>query len=112
MPVAHYQIKISVIQQMIFDARENQRGVTFTDLRNDDSDREATLASQRTGHEIGTIVEFARRSANPFLRVPRNRLCRGRAIDNQRDGRLGQSEVLGEYFQAYAWGRRPATQAL
>jgi hypothetical protein len=44
MAVAHHEIKIPFIQEVIFDPREDQRGVAFTDLRDHYSHNEASLA--------------------------------------------------------------------
>ena len=41
------------------------------------------------------------RLPDQFLRTKRNRFCAGRAVDDQRHGRLGESQVLCERLETY-----------
>ena len=50
------EIKITFLQKVIFDARENERGVAFADFRHDDTDRKTTLLAQHAGHNVGSII--------------------------------------------------------
>src|SRR5205814_2986607 len=50
------EIKITFLQKVIFDARENERGIAFADFRDDDTDRETTLLAQHAGQIAGPIM--------------------------------------------------------
>ena len=48
MTVADDEIEIAFLEQMVFDAGENQRGVAFADFRNNHADGEAALLPQES----------------------------------------------------------------
>src|SRR5207244_3028778 len=88
MPVAHYEIEVALLQQMIFNPGHHQRGVPFADFRHHYADRVASLLPERPRQVIGPVVQFPRRFPDQLLRALRNRFCAGRAVDDQRNSCL------------------------
>src|SRR5437763_210146 len=99
--VAHHKIKEAFLQQMIFNPGHHQRGIPFADLRHHHADRVAPLLPERSRQMIRSVVQLAGRLPDQFLRTKRNRFCAGRAVDDQRHGRLGESQVLCERLETY-----------
>src|SRR2546430_11560688 len=99
MTVADYEIKIAFLEQMIFNARHDQRRVTFADRWNKHADRVAPLLPQGSGKVIRSVIQLSGRCTNQFLGSMRNRLGGGNSIDHQGDSRLRESQMFRESFE-------------
>src|SRR5579859_4330376 len=97
--MADDEIKIAFLQKMIFNARHNERGVSLADLRDENANGVTPLLSERAGQVIRPVIQFARRFANQFLRMMRNRFCVWRAIHHKRDRGLREAEVLRQRLE-------------
>jgi len=100
MAVADDEIKVSFLQEKILDAAHDRGGIAVADLRDNDADGEAVPGTQGAGEEIGAILKFAGGDEDAILRLLRNGIGDGRAIDDQRNGGGRKGEVLREFLQA------------
>ena len=94
------EIKITFLEQVIFDAGHDQRGVAFADFGDNHADGETALLPEGASHEVGAIVQFAGGFANAFLRDVGNGLGGRGTIDNQRDGGGREIQAFGKSLEA------------
>ena len=70
--VAGYKVEVSLLEEIVFDAAHDRRGVSVADFGDDDADGEAALSAQGAGKEIGAIFEFAGGSEDSVLGILRD----------------------------------------
>lgn len=106
MAMAREKIEVAFLKEKILDAAHDQSGIALADLGNDDADGEAALAAQGTGEEIGAIVKTLGLSQNAGTRFLRDGSCRGRAIDDERNGGRREAQTLRQILQAHMFVAR------
>ena len=79
---------------MVFDAAHYEGRVALADLRDKHSHGKAALGARVTGGETGTVIQFASRGKNPFLGLTWNGVSYRSTIENQRNCRGRQSEMV------------------
>src|SRR6202451_2096027 len=96
----HGKEKIFFLAQIGFDTADNRGTVTIADFFDDDSDCAGALLAQRTGKEIGAVVELPGGGMNTAFCVLRNRAGRRRVVENGRDRARSQPQMLGDGFES------------
>src|SRR5262249_37983479 len=82
MAVAHDEVEVTLLKEVVFDAGKNERGVAFANLRNDNADGGTSLTAERPSPKIRAVVQFAGRRADQVLGPLRDRLSFRRAVDD------------------------------
>src|SRR5437764_1136558 len=78
MPVSHSEKEIIFLADVLLDAADNHGAVSIADFFQDHSDSVGALHAQGTSHEIGPILQFARRLQDSSTRAIGNRPGSGR----------------------------------
>ena len=98
--MASNEIKVTFLQEIIFDAAHDRGRVTIADLGYDDTNGKAALRAQGTGKEVGAVFEFASGGEDAIFGLLGNGIGDVGAINDQGDGCGRKAEVLGQLLEA------------
>src|SRR6202795_1643229 len=101
MPVADHKIKIALLQQVVLDAGEHQRRISFADLWHHHTNGKTPLRPQRARHEVRPVVQLTCRRPDALLGAQRDRLGGRRSINDEGHRSWRKPEIFGQKLQAH-----------
>ena len=77
------EVKVAFLEEVVLNATHNRGRVTIADLGNNDSDSEAALGAERTGEEVGAVLELSGGGEDAVFGLLRDGIGNIGAVDNQ-----------------------------
>ena len=102
--VAGGEVEVAGAGQFFDDAAHDPGKVAFAEIWSENAHAHTAALAQRAGEVVRAVVQLLCSVEDALAGLLGDGFCRGRIVQNQRDRRLGELQMLSQHLQVHVTG--------